>query len=80
MHKWGEKKNHGYFLIGFNAIKKRHNEDVTRFTKIFNKPYNNLLAEIKPPYEVLKVVFAGAFESYFGFILKEIKSLTLDQI
>ena len=27
--KWGEKRDHGYILTEFNAIKKRHNEDVT---------------------------------------------------
>ena len=27
--KWGEKRDHGYVLTWFNALKKRHNEDVT---------------------------------------------------
>ena len=27
--KWGEKRDHGYVLTDFNALKKRHNEDVT---------------------------------------------------
>ena len=26
--KWGEKRDHGYVLTEFNALKKRHNEDV----------------------------------------------------
>ena len=78
--KWGEKRDHGYVLIEFNALKKRHNEDVTKFIKRFNKIYNNLPTEIKPPQAAIKVVFAGAFEPEFGFTLRERKSTSLDQI
>ena len=56
--KWGEKRNHGYVLTEFISLKKRQNEDVTNFLKRFNKLYNNLLAEIKPPQATAKVVFA----------------------
>ena len=72
--KWGEKRDHGYVLTEFNALKKRHNEDVTEFIKRFNKLYNNLPAEIKPPQPAAKVVFAGAFKPEFGFTLRERKS------
>ena len=47
--KWGEKRDHGYVLTEFNALKKRHNEDVTEFIKRFNKLHYNLLAKIEPP-------------------------------
>jgi len=33
MQKWGEKRDHGYYLTEFTAIKKKHNEDVTNFIK-----------------------------------------------
>ena len=66
--------------IEFNALKKRQNEDVREFIKRFNKLYNNLLAEIKPPQEVAKVVYARDFEPEFGFTLRERKSASLDQI
>lgn len=46
----------------------------------FNKQYNNLPPEIKPPPATTHVVFLGAFESDFGFTLIERKSLTLDQL
>lgn len=49
MQKWGEKKDHACFLTEFNAIKKKHNEDVTNFIKVFNNLYNNLPSDIKPP-------------------------------
>lgn len=42
--------------------------------------YNNLPVEIKTPQVTTRVVFVGAFESEFGFTLKERKSHSLDQI
>jgi len=39
-----------------------------------------LPAEIKPPPAAAHVSFLGAFEFEFGFILRERKSLTLDQL
>ena len=35
--KWGEKRDHGYIFTKFNALKKKHNEDVTKFIRKFNK-------------------------------------------
>ena len=76
--KWGEKRDYGYVLTEFNNLKKRQNEDVTEFIKRFNKLYNNLPAEIKPPQAAAKVVFARPFKPEFGFTLREIKSKYLE--
>lgn len=62
MQKWGGKRDHGYILTEFNAMKKKHNEDVSEFIKSFNKLCNSLLVEIKHPQAATKVVFSGAFE------------------
>ena len=78
--KWGEKRDHDYILTNLNALKKKHNEDVMKFIKRFNKLYNNLPNEIKPPQAVAKVVFSREFESKFGFTLREINSTSLDEI
>ena len=61
--KWGEKKDDGYCLIEFNALRKRHNEGVSEFIKRFNKLYASLPAEMKPHQISAKVVFVAAFES-----------------
>ena len=45
----GEKRDHGYSLTEFNAIKRKPNENVFDFLKIFNKLYNSLPIEMKPP-------------------------------
>ena len=76
----GRKKYHGYSLTKFNAIKKKSNEIVAEFFRRFNNLYNRLPVEIKPPPAGAKITFAGAFESNFGFTLRERRSPTLDQI
>lgn len=60
----------GIFLTKFNAIKRKLDEEVVEFIKIFNKLYNTLPLEIKPPPASAKVVFAREFESNFGFTFK----------
>jgi len=45
-----------------------------------NKIFNNLLVEIKPPPTSAKIIFLGAFESNFGFTLRERRCTTLDHI
>ena len=47
--RWGEKRDYGYSLIEFNEIKRKHNENISEFVKIFNKLYNSLPIEMKPP-------------------------------
>ena len=53
---------------------------MAEFVRRFNKLYNSLLAEIKPSPTSAKITFAGAFESNFGFTLRERRAPTLDQI
>ena len=69
-NKWGEKKDHRYYLTESNALRKRHNEDVSKFIKRFNKLYTSLPAEMKPHQIAAKVVFVAAFDSEFGFSLR----------
>lgn len=78
--KWGENRNHEYVLTEFNSIRKKLEEDILEFIKRFNKKYNNLPSEIKPPQATTRVVFVGVFESNFGFTIRERKSHTLDQL
>ena len=78
--RWGEKRDHGYSLIEFNAIKRRLVEDIYEFVKRFNKLYNSLPVEMKPPHFGAKVVFSGAFEADFSFKLRERRSPTLEKI
>ena len=58
--KSGERRNHEYLLTEFNAIRKKPKEDTTKFIKIFNKQFHNLLADIKTPLAATCVVFFGS--------------------
>lgn len=80
IQRWGEKRDHGYSLREFNAIKNKSYETMAEFVRIFNKLYNSLPAEIKPPLAGAKINFSRAFESNFGFTLRERRASTLDQI
>ena len=74
----GERKDHGDVLTEFNTLKKKHNEGVSEFIRRFNKLYLSLPAEMKPHQTAAKVVFVAAFDSEFGFSLRERKPATLD--
>jgi len=76
----GRKKRPWIFINRFNAIKKKFDETMDEFVRRFNKLYNSLPAEIKPPPVGAKITFAVAFESNFGFTLRERRAPTLDQI
>ena len=76
----GWKRDHGYSLTKFNAIKRKPDENISYFIKRFNKLYNSFPVEIKPPPFGEKVVFSGAIEAYFSFKLRERRSPTLEQI
>ena len=78
--RWGEKRDHVYSLTEFNAIKKNYNENMNDFIKRFNKLFNSLPTEMKPPPVGARVVFAGTFESDFSFTLRERRSATLEKI
>lgn len=80
IQRWGEKRDHGYSLTEFNAIKKKYDETVAEFVRRFNKLYNSLPAEIKPPPAGAEITFAQAFESNLGFTLRERRDPTIDQI
>lgn len=80
IQKWGEIRDYGYIFTKFNAMKKKHSEDVSESIKRFIKVYNIFPKEMKPPQAISKVVLARDFEYEFSFTLMERKSRTLDQI
>lgn len=73
-------RDHKYLLIEFNALRKNPKEDTSEFIKRFNKQYNNLPDDIKPPATAAHVVFMGVFEFDIGFSLRERNSLNIEQL
>jgi hypothetical protein len=71
LRQWGEKKDHLYFLTEFGNLKKKHNEYVPDFIKIFNKLYNKILIDVKPSQPTAKVTFVGSFDPYFPCYLEK---------
>jgi len=57
--RWREKRDHGYSLKKFNAIKKKFDESVAKLIRRFNKLYNSLPVENKPPPAGEKIIFPG---------------------
>jgi hypothetical protein len=71
LRQWGERKDHLYYLTEFGYLRKKTSETILEFTQIFNKLYNNILAEVKPSQPIAKVNFVGDFEPDFSLLLRE---------
>jgi hypothetical protein len=56
-------------LTEFGSLKKKHNEYVPYFIKIFNKLYNKIPADVKPSQPTAKVTFVGSFDPNFPYYL-----------
>jgi hypothetical protein len=70
MRKWGEKKDHLYYLTEFGSLEKKASENVVEFNKRFTKLYNIILHDIKPSQATRKFAYARAFETDFGYDLE----------
>jgi len=64
-------------LTEFGNLKKKHNEYIPCFIKIFSKLYNSIYAYVKPSQPAAKVTFVGSFDSDFALLLRERRSITL---
>jgi hypothetical protein len=80
LRKWGERKDHLYYLTEFGSLRKKNSEIVMEFIQRFNKLYNNIPTEVKPSQPTAKVTFAGAFEPDFALLLRERRGATLNQM
>ena len=78
--RWGEKRDHGYSLTEFNAIKRKPDENISYFVEIFNKLYNSFPAEMKPPPFGAKVFFVGALKKILVSHFEKGYPPTLEQI
>ena len=78
MEKWGEKKDHQYYLSEFSSMKKKNSESVNDFNKRFNKMYNRIPDDIRPSQAAAKVAYAIAYDPDFAMILRERRSRNLD--
>ena len=77
MKQWGYTKDFLYYITEFGALKRKRNESIVDFSKIFNKMYSKFPAKIKPSETSTKFTYANAFESEFSLLLRERRSVTL---
>jgi hypothetical protein len=57
LRKWGERKDHLYYLTEFGYLKKKSSETIMEFIQIFNKLYNTIPFKVKPSQLAAKVTF-----------------------
>ena len=72
-----EKQNLVQLLTQYNQLKSGNDEAVKNFSDKFNKIYNSLPAQCKPPEGMAKIHYAKGFDDYFSLLLRERRSTTL---
>ena len=49
LKQWGDRKDYLYYITEFGSLKRKEGESLIDFTKRFNKVYQKIPAEVKPP-------------------------------
>ena len=70
VRKWGEKRDHLYFLAEFVALEKNNGETTSEFNKRFNKIYKKISQDINTSQATTKVTYVGDYEVEFAMILR----------
>jgi hypothetical protein len=73
----GDRRDYLYYITEFGALKRKHGESISDFTKRFNKIYGRIPDEIKPTEASAKITYATTFDAEFSLILRERISTTL---
>ena len=74
------KKDPLYFLTEFEELKRNFSEPISDFIKRFNKLYHKMPIDCKPPVAATKSRFSKAFDDDFFVMLREITSITLEDM
>jgi hypothetical protein len=77
LRQWGDRKDYIYYMTKFGSLKKMDGESISDFSKIFNKMYNKIPAEIKPSEASTQISYASAFDPNFCLILRERRATSL---
>ena len=80
MRKWEEKKNPLQILAEYNALKMNPNEFVQYFTTRFNKIYDSIPENIKPPPGLALLHYLDGFDLDMAYQLRERNTSTLEQM
>jgi hypothetical protein len=80
LRKWRDRKDFMYYMTKFGSLKKLEGESVSDFSKIFNKMYNKIPAEIKPSEASAQISYASAFDPDFCLLSRERRATSLAQM
>ena len=80
MKNYGDTKDYLYYQTEFESLKRKKGEAVGDFSKIFNKMYSKIPAEIKPTKTATKLAYANSFNPEFSLLLRERKSESLQNM
>ena len=69
-----------YYMTEFGSLRKMEGESVSDFSKIFNKMYNKIPAEINPSEASTQISYASAFDPDFYLLLRERRATSLAQM
>jgi hypothetical protein len=70
---WGDRKDYLYYITKFGALKRKNGKSLAHFTKRFNKVYQKIPLEVKPPKSTTTITFTNAFDSKFALWLRAAK-------
>jgi hypothetical protein len=68
---WSTNKDIIMLLAQFNQIKKKENKIMKEFDTRFDKLYDQIPADLRPPTTVIRALYMNAFEGQFAFIFKD---------
>ena len=80
MRQWGDTKDYLYYMTEFGSLKRKKDEAVGDFSKRFNKMYSRIPVEIKPTETAAKLTNANSFDHEFSLLLRERKSVSLQNM
>ena len=67
-------------MTQYNNLRRAPNESVQDFSSRFKKTYNTIPADVKPPLGASKLHYADAFSSEFTLLLRERRSISLEDM
>ena len=73
LKQWGDRKDCLYYITKFGSLKRIEGESLVDFTKRFNKVYQKIPAEVKPPETTAMITFANVFDANFSLWLRVAK-------
>ena len=62
-----------HYIIEFGSLKRKEGESLIDLTKLLNKVYQKIPADVKPPETTAMITFANAFDAKFSLWLRVTK-------